>query len=61
MGTIDRTETTVDPQAPVAASFSSPGPNLITPQVLKVSECLPACRHCKYRVWLRLSQTNNAA
>nr|CAB3455945.1 unnamed protein product [Digitaria exilis] len=29
------TEATMDPQAPVAASFSSPGPNHITPGVLK--------------------------
>ncbi|WVZ62257.1 hypothetical protein U9M48_012023 [Paspalum notatum var. saurae] len=35
VGTIDTTETRVDPQAPVAASFSSPGPNLITPGILK--------------------------
>ncbi|KAL6880067.1 hypothetical protein ACP4OV_011632 [Aristida adscensionis] len=35
VGTIERTETTVDPQAPVAASFSSPGPNMITPGILK--------------------------
>ncbi|KAJ1288120.1 hypothetical protein BS78_02G065400 [Paspalum vaginatum] len=35
VGTIGRTETTTDPQAPVPASFSSPGPNLITPQILK--------------------------
>ncbi|KAG2640583.1 hypothetical protein PVAP13_2KG347000 [Panicum virgatum] len=35
VGTIESTEATVDPQAPVAASFSSPGPNLITPGILK--------------------------
>ncbi|KAL6880065.1 hypothetical protein ACP4OV_011630 [Aristida adscensionis] len=35
VGTIDRTETTLDPQAPQVASFSSPGPNLITPGILK--------------------------
>uniref|UniRef100_A0A0D9WWE8 Peptidase S8/S53 domain-containing protein n=1 Tax=Leersia perrieri TaxID=77586 RepID=A0A0D9WWE8_9ORYZ len=35
VGTIDNTETTTDPQAPIAASFSSPGPNLITPEILK--------------------------
>ncbi|CAM0153251.1 unnamed protein product [Urochloa decumbens] len=35
VGTIERTDTTVDPQAPIAASFSSPGPNQITPEILK--------------------------
>ncbi|KAL6647549.1 hypothetical protein ACP70R_014986 [Stipagrostis hirtigluma subsp. patula] len=35
VGTIDSTETTVDSQAPIAASFSSPGPNMITPWILK--------------------------
>nr|CAB3452222.1 unnamed protein product [Digitaria exilis] len=35
VATIDSTEATMDPQAPVAASFSSPGPNHITPGVLK--------------------------
>ncbi|CAN6171242.1 unnamed protein product [Urochloa humidicola] len=35
VGTIDSSETTVDPQAPVAASFSSPGPNHVTPGILK--------------------------
>ncbi|CAN6203288.1 unnamed protein product [Urochloa humidicola] len=35
VATIDRTESTGNPQAPVAASFSSPGPNLITPGILK--------------------------
>ncbi|TVU41282.1 hypothetical protein EJB05_14785, partial [Eragrostis curvula] len=35
VGTIDSTEAAVNPQAPVAASFSSPGPNLITPGILK--------------------------
>ncbi|RLN36221.1 cucumisin-like [Panicum miliaceum] len=35
VATIDRTETTGNPQAPAAASFSSPGPNLITPAILK--------------------------
>ncbi|PUZ68800.1 hypothetical protein GQ55_2G057600 [Panicum hallii var. hallii] len=35
VATIDRTETTGNPQAPAAASFSSPGPNLITPGILK--------------------------
>ncbi|KAL6880066.1 hypothetical protein ACP4OV_011631 [Aristida adscensionis] len=35
VGTIDTTETTSDPQAPIAASFSSPGPNMITPGILK--------------------------
>ncbi|XP_066392085.1 subtilisin-like protease SBT4.3 [Miscanthus floridulus] len=35
VGTIDRTVTTGNPQAPVAASFSSPGPNLVTPSILK--------------------------
>ncbi|KAL6598437.1 hypothetical protein ACP70R_046136 [Stipagrostis hirtigluma subsp. patula] len=35
VGTIDSTETTVDTQAPTAASFSSPGPNMITPWILK--------------------------
>jgi hypothetical protein len=38
VATIDRTETTGNPQAPAAASFSSPGPNLITPGILKVRE-----------------------
>ncbi|CAD6226386.1 unnamed protein product [Miscanthus lutarioriparius] len=35
VGTIDRTVTTGNPQAPVAASFSSPGPTLVTPSILK--------------------------
>ncbi|KAK3126601.1 hypothetical protein QOZ80_7AG0559210 [Eleusine coracana subsp. coracana] len=35
VGTIYGTEAVVDPQAPVAASFSSPGPNVITPGILK--------------------------
>ncbi|XP_066391998.1 subtilisin-like protease SBT4.3 [Miscanthus floridulus] len=35
VGTLDHTEITVNQQAPVAASFSSPGPNLITPDILK--------------------------
>ena len=35
---IDRTETTVNPQAPVPASLSSPGPNLITHSILKVPD-----------------------
>ncbi|XP_008653653.1 subtilisin-like protease SBT4.3 [Zea mays] len=35
VGTIDRTETTTNTQAPVPASFSSPGPNLITTGILK--------------------------
>ncbi|KAJ1288119.1 hypothetical protein BS78_02G065300 [Paspalum vaginatum] len=35
VGTIGRTETTTDPQAPRPASFSSPGPNMITPGILK--------------------------
>ncbi|KAL6647545.1 hypothetical protein ACP70R_014982 [Stipagrostis hirtigluma subsp. patula] len=35
VGTIHSTETTVDPRAPIAASFSSPGPNMITPWILK--------------------------
>ncbi|KAJ1288112.1 hypothetical protein BS78_02G065000 [Paspalum vaginatum] len=35
VGTIERTETTVNPQAPIPASFSSPGPNRITPEILK--------------------------
>ncbi|KAF8654851.1 hypothetical protein HU200_061430 [Digitaria exilis] len=35
VGTIERTETTGNPQAPVVASFSSPGPNMITPGILK--------------------------
>ncbi|CAN6203286.1 unnamed protein product [Urochloa humidicola] len=35
VGTIQRTDTTVNPQAPIAASFSSPGPNQITPEILK--------------------------
>ncbi|CAM0144691.1 unnamed protein product [Urochloa decumbens] len=35
VATIDRTETTGSSQAPVVASFSSPGPNLITPGILK--------------------------
>ncbi|CAN6197158.1 unnamed protein product [Urochloa humidicola] len=35
VATIDRTVTTGNPQAPVVASFSSPGPNLITPGILK--------------------------
>ncbi|KAL6880063.1 hypothetical protein ACP4OV_011628 [Aristida adscensionis] len=41
VGTIDSTETTVDPQAPIAASFSSPGPNLITPWILKPDVAAP--------------------
>ncbi|WVZ62256.1 hypothetical protein U9M48_012022 [Paspalum notatum var. saurae] len=35
VGTIAPTETTTDPLAPIPASFSSPGPNLITPEILK--------------------------
>ncbi|CAL5066647.1 unnamed protein product [Urochloa decumbens] len=35
VGTIGSTETAIDPQAPKPASFSSPGPNLITPGILK--------------------------
>ncbi|CAN6180705.1 unnamed protein product [Urochloa humidicola] len=35
VATIDRTVTTGNPEAPVVASFSSPGPNLITPGILK--------------------------
>ncbi|KAG2640578.1 hypothetical protein PVAP13_2KG100000 [Panicum virgatum] len=35
MGTIGGTETATDPHAPKPASFSSPGPNLITPGILK--------------------------
>ncbi|XP_025800523.1 subtilisin-like protease SBT4.3 [Panicum hallii] len=35
VGTIGGTETATDPQAPKPASFSSPGPNLITPGILK--------------------------
>nr|CAB3452215.1 unnamed protein product [Digitaria exilis] len=35
VGTIERTDTTVNPQALIAASFSSPGPNQITPEILK--------------------------
>ncbi|CAN6180709.1 unnamed protein product [Urochloa humidicola] len=35
VGSIQRTDTTVNPQAPIAASFSSPGPNQITPEILK--------------------------
>ncbi|OEL24440.1 Subtilisin-like protease SBT4.8 [Dichanthelium oligosanthes] len=35
VGTIGSTETTTDPEAPKPASFSSPGPNLITPGILK--------------------------
>ncbi|TVU41280.1 hypothetical protein EJB05_14783, partial [Eragrostis curvula] len=35
VGTIDSAKTATNPQAPVAASFSSPGPNLITPAILK--------------------------
>nr|XP_034580687.1 subtilisin-like protease SBT4.3 [Setaria viridis] len=35
VGTIGSTETATDPQAPKPASFSSPGPNLITPGILK--------------------------
>ncbi|KAL6598438.1 hypothetical protein ACP70R_046137 [Stipagrostis hirtigluma subsp. patula] len=35
VGTIDTTEAIVDPLAPRAASFSSPGPNMITPGILK--------------------------
>ncbi|CAL5089038.1 unnamed protein product [Urochloa decumbens] len=41
VGTIESTETTVDPQAPTAASFSSPGPNLITPGILKPDLAAP--------------------
>ncbi|CAL5078907.1 unnamed protein product [Urochloa decumbens] len=41
VGTIESTETTVDPQAPIAASFSSPGPNLITPGILKPDLAAP--------------------
>jgi hypothetical protein len=36
VGTIETTVTTVNPQAPIAASFSSPGPNIVTPEILKV-------------------------
>ncbi|WVZ62258.1 LOW QUALITY PROTEIN: hypothetical protein U9M48_012024 [Paspalum notatum var. saurae] len=32
---VKRTETTVNPQAPIPASFSSPGPNQVTPEILK--------------------------
>ncbi|XP_034580688.1 subtilisin-like protease SBT4.3 [Setaria viridis] len=35
VGTIERTHTTVNPRAPIAASFSSPGPNQVTPEILK--------------------------
>ncbi|PAN09961.1 hypothetical protein PAHAL_2G061900 [Panicum hallii] len=35
VGTIERTETTENQLAPIAASFSSPGPNMITPEILK--------------------------
>ncbi|CAL5078899.1 unnamed protein product [Urochloa decumbens] len=35
VGSIERTDTTVNPQAPIAASFSSPGPSQITPEILK--------------------------
>ncbi|KAF0908847.1 hypothetical protein E2562_028731 [Oryza meyeriana var. granulata] len=35
VGTIASTEATSNLQAPIAASFSSPGPNLITPEILK--------------------------
>ncbi|KAL6595061.1 hypothetical protein ACP70R_048164 [Stipagrostis hirtigluma subsp. patula] len=35
VGTLESTETTVDPGAPIAALFSSPGPNMITPWILK--------------------------
>ncbi|CAN6203285.1 unnamed protein product [Urochloa humidicola] len=35
VGTIGSTETATDPEAPKPASFSSPGPNLITPGILK--------------------------
>nr|XP_034580689.1 subtilisin-like protease SBT4.9 [Setaria viridis]TKW30939.1 hypothetical protein SEVIR_2G071900v2 [Setaria viridis] len=35
VATIHRTETTANPPAPVAASFSSPGPNLISSGILK--------------------------
>ncbi|XP_039834287.1 LOW QUALITY PROTEIN: subtilisin-like protease SBT4.15 [Panicum virgatum] len=35
VGTIGGTETATDPHAPKPASFSSPGPNLITPGILK--------------------------
>jgi len=41
VGTIESTVTTVDPQAPIAASFSSPGPNLITPGILKPDLAAP--------------------
>ena len=39
VGTIHTTET-INPQAPVSASFSSPGPNVVTPDILKVCACL---------------------
>ncbi|KAL6647547.1 hypothetical protein ACP70R_014984 [Stipagrostis hirtigluma subsp. patula] len=35
VGTIYSTETTVDSQAPIPASFSSAGPNFVTPWILK--------------------------
>ncbi|CAD6343421.1 unnamed protein product [Miscanthus lutarioriparius] len=36
VGTIETTVTTVNAQAPMSASFSSPGPNIATPDILKV-------------------------
>ena len=42
VGTIERTYTMGNAQAPIAASFSSPGPNLVTPEILKV---IPSARN----------------
>jgi hypothetical protein len=36
VGTIHTTESAFDSEAPIVAGFSSPGPNMITPQILKV-------------------------
>jgi len=35
VATLERTEMTGNPQAPIPASFSSPGPNQVTPEILK--------------------------
>ncbi|CAN6197155.1 unnamed protein product [Urochloa humidicola] len=55
VGTIGNTETATDPQAPKPASFSSPGPNLITPGILKPDLSAPGIEIIAS--WSPLSQT----
>ncbi|CAN6171241.1 unnamed protein product [Urochloa humidicola] len=55
VGTIGSTETATDPQAPKPASFSSPGPNLITPGILKPDLSAPGIEIIAS--WSPLSET----